>query len=99
MQKGLSELKSLREIQQMLPGNLAFSTIHRWRLKGLISRNGMRIRLPMQKIAGKYYVSETDLWAWLGEVGDYDCAEPLEFPRLSRDELDRRLDEEGVYLK
>jgi len=95
--ESVSKLKSLREIKEMLPGNLAFSTIHRWRLKGLIGRHGQKVRLPMKKIAGKYYVSESDLWGWLDEINNkVDSEQAAEYVRLSRNELDHQLNQEGI---
>ena len=95
-EESVSKMKSLREIREMLPGNLAFSTIHRWRLKGLIGRYGQKIRLPMRKIAGKYYVSESDLWNWLNEVSGNEKVEYVPAVRLSQNELDNQLERERI---
>ena len=95
MKSEFPKMVSLREIQKMLPGDMAISTIHRWRVKGLVGQNGQRIRLPMKKVGGKYYVSEAELWSWLQEVAGNE-GDVLQESRLTRDELDKQLDTAGI---
>ena len=95
MKNGFPKMVSLREIQKMLPGDMAVSTIHRWRVKGLVGQNGQRIRLSMQKVGGKYYVAEAELWSWLREVAGNE-GDVLQESRPTRDELERQLDVAGI---
>lgn len=92
-----SGLRQLREIQKILPGKLAISTIVRWGRRGLLTPGGERIKLPMRKIGGKLFVLETDLWSWLDLVGGQDGLEqPAKPPRPDHAELDRMLDAEKL---
>ena len=93
--KKISELRSLKEIQKMLPGNLAYSTIHRWRISGLIGPNGDKVRLPMRKIGGKFFIDEQELWTWLDLVGQ-NHAEQKVHPQRDHADLDRCLDAEHL---
>lgn len=91
-----SELRQLREIQKLLPGNPAISTIVRWGRRGLLGSCGERIKLPMRKVGGKLFILESDLWAWLESLdGQNDSGQPPK-PRLNHDDLDRMLDAEKL---
>jgi len=92
--KTISGLRSLKEIKKLLPGNPAFSTIHRWRILGLVGPDGNKVRLPMQKVGGKFFVDENDLWAWLDLIGQHNPKDSGQ-RHLDRDELERRLEAEG----
>lgn len=93
----LTDLKSIRDIQRKLPGDIGIPTIHRWRLAGLLCADGVRRTLPMVKIGGKYYVHETDFWSWLEQVnGKSDPAYSCPSSQMTPEELDRRLDAEGI---
>lgn len=50
----------------------------------------------MEKIGGKYYVSESELWNWLRSVAGDEPQEQTRAQHLSHDELDRRLEEERL---
>lgn len=91
----ISGLLSLKEIQKILPGNLAYSTLHRWRTSGLIGPDGKKIRLPMKKVGGKFFVDEEELWTWLDLVGENHTESTVK-PQLDGNELDRRLDAEDL---
>lgn len=94
--KTVSGLLSLKEIKLLLPGNLAFSTLHRWRTTGLVGPDGTKVRLPMRKIGGKFFIDENDLWSWLELIGGQDGTDKPPKPRLDHDELERRLDAENL---
>lgn len=91
-----SDLHQLRDIQKLLPGNPAISTIVRWGRRGLLAPNGERTKLPMRKVGGKLFVSESDLLAWLESVDGQDSLEQTAKPHLDRDALDRMLDAEKL---
>lgn len=91
-----SNLRQLREIQKILPGNPAISTIVRWGRRGLLGPDGNRIKLPMRKIGGKLFVLESDLWGWLDVIEGQHGDEMVVPVRLGADELDRRLDAEQL---
>ena len=63
------EYLSMGEVARVAPMPVTTASIWYWVRTGLIGRDGTKVKLPVVKRGGRFYVERAALERWLAEVG------------------------------
>jgi hypothetical protein len=65
-----ARLLTLVAAASQLPGRPAVSTVWRWCVHGIATRDGSRVRLPHRRLGRRVYVTEEDLDQFARELAE-----------------------------
>lgn len=66
----LADLSTLSDACKMLPGRPALSTLWRWITRGVLGRDGERVRLRAHRLGRRFYVAQADVLAFARELAE-----------------------------
>ncbi|MFO0857076.1 MAG: helix-turn-helix domain-containing protein [Phycisphaerales bacterium] len=71
--------------------SLDVSTLYRWTLRGVLARNGDRVRLKVFKLAGRTYVRRDDLESFMDAVNQQSTTGATQTPTPTKSSVHSHL--------